>query len=180
MHEVKRPPIFIGEHDIMAVVILILMLGMNLGIKGYFKSRREQQQQKELEKKNLEQHATLSLMTRVVYDLNDMPGYRRGETPICFIGAPDLDRQMPGFETYYRFTGSWSGSAIASDNYEYFYHPYRVYIQYYLNEPVTFCSIEEYNALKADPKVAAMPAYPAEGSMGFVNGVLVIKMQSTP
>jgi hypothetical protein len=55
MHEVKRPPIFIGEHDIMAVVILILMLGMNLGIKGYFKSRREQQQQKELEKKNLEQ-----------------------------------------------------------------------------------------------------------------------------
>jgi preprotein translocase subunit YajC len=38
----------------MAVVILILMLGMNLGIKGYFKSRREQQQQKELEKMNRE------------------------------------------------------------------------------------------------------------------------------
>ena len=128
-------------------------------------------------KKNLEQHATLSLMTRVIYDLNETPGYVRGETPICFIGAPDLDRQMPGFGTYYNFTGNWSGSAIASDNYEYFYHPYRMYIQYYLNEPVTFCSIEEYNALKSNSQVAAMSAYPAPDSIGFVNGILVIKLK---
>ena len=54
-HEVKRPPIFIGEHDIMAVVILILMLGMNLGIKGYYKSRKEQRQQKQQQQPPIQQ-----------------------------------------------------------------------------------------------------------------------------
>ena len=33
----RRPPAFIGEHDIVAIVIVILMCGMNLGIKLYFK-----------------------------------------------------------------------------------------------------------------------------------------------
>ena len=31
-----RPPVIIAEHDIIAIIILILMLGMNLGIKFYF------------------------------------------------------------------------------------------------------------------------------------------------
>ncbi|MBO4888917.1 MAG: hypothetical protein J5589_11490 [Firmicutes bacterium] len=129
-------------------------------------------------KKNLEQHATLSLMTRVFYDLDRTPGYEAGETPICFIGALDLDRQMPGFERYYNFTGTWSGSAIASDNYEFFYHPYRVYAQYYLNEKVAFCSDQDYRAFKTHPTVLAMPAYPAEGSIDWVNGVLIIHMSN--
>ena len=127
-------------------------------------------------KKNLEQHATLSLMTRVFYDIDRTPGYVAGETPICFIGAPDLDRQMPGFEKYYLFTGTWSGSAVASDNYEYFYHPYRVYAQYYLNEKAAFCSIEEYNRFKKDTAILTMPVYPEEGSIGWVDGVLIIHM----
>ena len=49
------PPAFVGEHDIVAIVILILMFGVNLGIKGYFKSRRDQKKLIALEKKNLEQ-----------------------------------------------------------------------------------------------------------------------------
>ena len=50
-----RPPIFIGEHDIVAVVILILMFGMNIGIKGFFRSRKDHQRLIRLEKENLEQ-----------------------------------------------------------------------------------------------------------------------------
>ena len=49
------PPAFIGEHDIVAIVILILMFGANLGCKGYFKSRRDQKKLVALEKENLEQ-----------------------------------------------------------------------------------------------------------------------------
>ena len=48
------PPAIIGEHDIMAVIILILMFGMNLGIKGYFKSRQEEEQRRAADKENLE------------------------------------------------------------------------------------------------------------------------------
>ena len=50
-----RPPVMVGEHDIVRVIILILMLLANLGIKLYFKQRRDQLQMAELEKHNLEQ-----------------------------------------------------------------------------------------------------------------------------
>ncbi len=54
-HERRKPPVFIGEHDIVAVVILVLMFGMNLGVKGYFKNRSDQKKLTALQKKNLEQ-----------------------------------------------------------------------------------------------------------------------------
>ena len=50
-----RPPAFIGEHDIIALIVLVLMLGMNIGIKLYFKSRHDAKQMIALEKENLEQ-----------------------------------------------------------------------------------------------------------------------------
>ncbi len=49
------PPPFVGERDIMAIVVLILMLGGNLGVKYYFKTRNDQKRMLELEKQNLEQ-----------------------------------------------------------------------------------------------------------------------------
>ena len=50
-----HPPLFFGQHDLIATVILILMLGMNLGVKLYFKQRSDQQRLDELEKENLHQ-----------------------------------------------------------------------------------------------------------------------------
>ena len=50
-----KPPAFMGEHDIVALIILLLMLGMNLGVKYYFKSRHDAKQLMVLEKENLEQ-----------------------------------------------------------------------------------------------------------------------------
>ena len=49
------PPPIIGEHDILAIVILILMFGANLGIKGWFRSRDDRKRLAELERENLEQ-----------------------------------------------------------------------------------------------------------------------------
>lgn len=50
-----RPPMIVGQHDIVALIILVLMLGMNIGIKLYFKSRHDTKQLMALEKENLEQ-----------------------------------------------------------------------------------------------------------------------------
>jgi len=50
-----NPPPIIGEHDIVATVILFLMFGMNIGIKLYFRTRDDQKKLVELEKQNLEQ-----------------------------------------------------------------------------------------------------------------------------
>ena len=49
------PPPIIGERDILAVVVLILMFGANLGIKEYFRGREDRRRLTELERQNLEQ-----------------------------------------------------------------------------------------------------------------------------
>ena len=49
------PPHIVGERDIMAVVVLILIFSANLGIKFYFKTRDDRKRLAELEKQNLEQ-----------------------------------------------------------------------------------------------------------------------------
>ena len=51
----RKPPVIIGEHDIVAIVVLILMCGVNLGIKFYFRSRNDHKKLQALEKENLEQ-----------------------------------------------------------------------------------------------------------------------------
>ncbi|MCR5851244.1 MAG: histidine kinase [Bacteroidaceae bacterium] len=51
----NAPPPIIGEHDILAVLFLILMFGANVGIKGYIRSREDQKRMNELEHENLEQ-----------------------------------------------------------------------------------------------------------------------------
>lgn len=49
------PPLIIGERDILAVIVLLLMFGANLGTKYYFRSRGDRKRLVELEKQNLEQ-----------------------------------------------------------------------------------------------------------------------------
>ena len=59
MHEpdnrMHRTPLFFGQHDIISIVILIMMLGMNLGIKLYFRHAGDRKKMAELEHQNLEQ-----------------------------------------------------------------------------------------------------------------------------
>jgi hypothetical protein len=50
-----HPPVIMGQHDIIALIILVLMLGMNLGVKLYYKQRGDQKRLADLEKQNLEQ-----------------------------------------------------------------------------------------------------------------------------
>ena len=54
-HKDRKPPVLMGEHDIVAIIIMVLMIGMNLGIKYYFKSRHDSKQLMLLEKENLKQ-----------------------------------------------------------------------------------------------------------------------------
>ena len=48
------PPAIMGEHDIIAVIMLMLMFGANLGIKSYYKHRYDEHRMISLERKNLE------------------------------------------------------------------------------------------------------------------------------
>jgi hypothetical protein len=50
-----RGPVIIGEHDVVKTIIFILMIGMNLGVKLYFRRREDQNRLAQLEHENLEQ-----------------------------------------------------------------------------------------------------------------------------
>ena len=49
------PPALVGERDILAIVVLLLMFGANLGIKIFSRSSEDRRRLAELEKQNLEQ-----------------------------------------------------------------------------------------------------------------------------
>ena len=51
----QHPPLIFGQHDLVSIIILVLMLGMNLGVKLYFKQRSDQKHLAQLERQNLEQ-----------------------------------------------------------------------------------------------------------------------------
>ena len=50
-----KPPLMFRDHDIVTVVILLLMIGMNLGLKYYFRHRQDRERLRMLERQNLEQ-----------------------------------------------------------------------------------------------------------------------------
>jgi len=51
----EPPPIILGQHDLVAAIVFVLMLGMNLGVKLYFRQRDDERRMADLERKNLEQ-----------------------------------------------------------------------------------------------------------------------------
>ena len=50
-----RPPGIVREHDVVSTIIFLLMIGMNLGMKFYFRHRRDHERLATLERQNLEQ-----------------------------------------------------------------------------------------------------------------------------
>ena len=54
-HTDNHPPMMVGQRDVVAIIVLILMLGMNLGVKLFFKQQRDHRKMALMEKKSLEQ-----------------------------------------------------------------------------------------------------------------------------
>ena len=124
-------------------------------------------------KKDMEQDAYLSLMTRIVYRMEAFDGYEPGATPVVFAGEHKmLNDSIPGFESYRGITGM-DTSVVASTGEDY---RLRSYFQTVMNTPVVVPMGDVYNAMKADPRVADMPAYPEEGCVALLDGVLVVKL----
>lgn len=49
------PPFMVGQVDVMSAITVIFLLGMNLGVKLYFRWNEERKQNEDLEKQNLKQ-----------------------------------------------------------------------------------------------------------------------------
>jgi LytS/YehU family sensor histidine kinase len=54
-NDLHMPPLFFGQVDIIAAIVAFLMIGMNLGIKLYFKNDSDDKRMQVLERQNLKQ-----------------------------------------------------------------------------------------------------------------------------
>ena len=124
-------------------------------------------------KKDLEQDAFLSLMTRVVYRIEDFDDYVPEITPVVIAGLPEqLNDVIPGFEKYQRITGAWSAYVLqVSDP-----SRYQAYFDFIQLCPITVAEETVWEAMQSDPRVLAMPNYPSDGCLAMIDGVLVVKL----
>lgn len=127
-------------------------------------------------KKDLEQQSALSLMTRVVAQLEAQEDYRAGETEIAFIGVSEIFRGTPGFDILIGLDGLTDHSPIAQDTSTYYYNAYKAYFDHVLQYPVHLCGDETHAALKNHADVRSMPVFPDKGFIRTVDGVMVVKL----
>lgn len=127
-------------------------------------------------KKDLEQDAYLSLMTRVADRMEQCEGYVPGETPVVFVGTTTLlNRVIPGFKDYWNVTGMTSPDVIAAPEKSRF----QAYFDYILNTPLLLADDYQWFALRTSQETEAMPAFPAAGSVAMQEGILVVKLCDT-
>lgn len=124
-------------------------------------------------KKNLEMHATLSVMTRVIDRIEHTEGFRPGYTPVALIGTPEasaLSVPHQGFEHLAVLDAASGNYAIAS------YEDAIRYVYQILGYPLGFVSVHEQIQLSKHEDVIAMPAFPASGCIRYVGDTLVVKL----
>ncbi len=117
-------------------------------------------------KKDLQDKAAQSLMNRIVYEIEHMPGYVAGETPVAFWGNftdSDYIQDVEAFEDIVPYGMGKTALQYAGTEY--------VYMQYILNVNMNLTRLEG-----TEEYVAEMPIYPAEGSVAYNDGVVVVKI----
>jgi hypothetical protein len=117
-------------------------------------------------KKDLQDKAMTSLMTRIVSDIEDMDGYEAGVTPVAFYGsfeASDYVQELYGFEDVLPYgMGKSTLTYVGTE---------QALLKYILNVPMNIVSLSD-----EDADIIKMPTYPTNGSIGYVGDVLVVKI----
>ena len=117
-------------------------------------------------KKSQQEKVAYSLLTRIVADVEEIPGYEPGITPVAISGSfentPYLV-ELPGFEDIRPYSMGKTSLTYPGTDY--------AMIHYYLGINI--------NLTRVDAKVSAiqqMPVYPEAGSVAVVDGTVVVKI----
>lgn len=115
-------------------------------------------------KKQLEQNATLSLMTRVSERMEETDGYVPGETPVVFIGPPEL------LSYDARVTGTASKTPISA------FDIYQNYFDLILRRPMKQASVETTLDLISSIDFSAHQTFPSTKFIWYEDNVMVVYM----
>lgn len=117
-------------------------------------------------KKDLQDKAIFSMLTRIVYEVESMEGYVPGETPVAFYGSFENNDNITDIEVFKDIKPYGMGkSPLTYEGTDY------AYLKYILNVNMNFTRVGDQN-----PMIQQMPIYPAEGSVAYVDGTIVVKI----
>lgn len=118
-------------------------------------------------RKEVQYQSTLSLMTKVMYDVERLEGYVEGETQVAFVGTPhDVLISPPGTETVASMIGITLNSPIS--------YNYRIYFRNVMQRQVNAVTGEW---LEEREEVQAMPRYPQRGYAAMIDETAVVRFR---
>lgn len=122
-------------------------------------------------KKQLEYQSTLSIMTRIVDRIEQVPGYEFEQTPIAFVGTlTDSELSVGRFGFDCEATGLENNFSVTySDS-------YKNYFEYVLGYPVNWVDDATLEQLRQTKEVTEMGTFPQSDSCKWVEGCLVVKL----
>lgn len=124
-------------------------------------------------KKDLEHEGYASLMTRILYRIEDYDAYEPGVTPVVLVGLPEQFQDViPGFEDYTMPNGVQISDVMTIMGRE----RAQAYFDYYMNSPILFAEYAIWDAVGEDPDVLQLPNYPDDDCITMVDGTLVVKL----
>ena len=124
-------------------------------------------------KKDVEEQETLSLMTRVLYRMEETEGYVPGRTRVALIGSlqdSDACVKKPGYAS--------GGTADYEISIAY-YNNYRMYLTNIMGYPINLVDLNEAEKIGLQQTVMDMPAFPYPGCTMMVGETLVVKLSDT-
>ncbi len=118
--------------------------------------------------KHLAYQNTLSTMSRVISDIEEVEGYEYAKTPVAFMGEINsslLNITRPGFEHI---------SGVGIYNFSLTYN-LPIFFENILPYTFNYSSASHMQSYKVNPQVQAMPYYPSKGSIAKIDGTIVVK-----
>ena len=117
-------------------------------------------------KKSLQEKSAISLMTRIVNDIEGHEGYIPGVTPVAFIGSFDRSpytMELSGFTDVMPYGMGRTALTYYGTDY--------AMLKYIINVKINLTRVDD-----LDAEMNSMPCYPAEGAINYVGDVLIVKI----
>lgn len=155
----------IGQKSLVALLVLVLLWGNVKFANGMYM------------KKDMEQDARLSLMTRVLSSMEARDDYIPGETPVVFVQLPPVpDGGVPESQVYENIMGMKSRTNVIFG----VKNLYRAYFDYVLEAQVNLAEDDDWYHAATSQLAIDMPCYPSKGYMEMQDGILIVKMGEIP
>lgn len=122
------------------------------------------------EKKELEQQATLSTMTRVLSRLEQYEDYQYNESEVAIIREINKNEMNSEINTVDGIIGVNYSSPIT------YYATIENYFNIILQTPIKICEVNKLLEIMQTEAFQKMPQFPEKGSIATIDGVVVVKL----